>query len=594
MKQDRPTPVDGTAPESDDGLRPALASYLAFYHELIEAGAVVTGAGPADPNAGRADAPPLDAPAWLASVERHLRERKEGWATRTLWAVHEAYGRGRSFLDPERIPGTLEYAALSTVLHAAEVDGEPDPLAALVLRDDGRRGQYAGELAAFGRKVAELFAGELPTEAESRATTGDPPMLRWDAGFADLLEGMHGERARESAATLRKNAAARAAADPPLGGELWMLWARPEWGSKQGQRWMIAAADALWHDKWRPALVRERRPVALPVTGLLGMVTGALAGVGVEPGADGRAVLVDRQGRAVAHFEPRRLATAVQAEALEALALAGVAELRTVAAMRFVPWFAHAVQRRPDERAPLVFEGADGVNAYGRVAGAMGMDPEKHAGEVRGLLHALSSSILSYPDGGEAGVLLLDYRPGGGRGNPSRLTLTPGRPWLAGDVHALPDGAAYRALAPIPMLPDLAPPFVGDRRERGALGRLWLRILAELAHESADLARGLGAHIPGSRWAQLAREEGVLRPPPLLVEQVQDRWTRTGDAVFERVGPDRWHLAPAFAEERAMLEAGGKARIGASKGGKLSAKSKAEARERLADGTGKRPRTRKP
>jgi hypothetical protein len=527
-----------------------------------------------------------------AAIERHLRLREEGWPTRTLWAVHEAYEIAADLLDPDYIPGPLEYAALSAVLKGATVDGKPDPLGAAVLADDGKRGQYAGELTTWGRKVAsELFAGPKPTEAESRATMGDPPMLRWDAGFADLLDGMGGDRARAVAGAVRKAAADRAAEDPPLGGELWRLWARLEWGAgTEGRRWLVALADALWHDVWRPALVRERRPVAMSVTGLAGVVS-ALAGSSVAPDRGGRGVLLDRTGEPVARFEHRRLATAVQAEALEALALAGVRELRTVAAMRFIPWFAHAVQRRQNEAAPLEYEGGGGINAYGAVAEAMGLDPRDDAGKVRALLHALSCAILSYPDGGEASVLMLDYRPGGGRGNPSRLTLTPGRPWLAGDVHALPEGAAYRALAPIPLLPDLAPPFVGDRRERGALGRLYLRILAELAHHSPEIARGVGAHIPGDRWAALAREEGVIRPPPLLVGLVQDRWTRDGDdgpAVFERVGPDRWHLAPAFAEERAVLEEGGRQRIGASIGGKLAAASRAEARGRLADGKGRR------
>lgn len=531
-----------------------------------------------------------------AAIGRHLQLRAEGWPTRTLWAVHEAYEIAADLRAPERIPGRYEYDAVTAVLTPGGGE-EPDPLAAVALADDVKRGQYAGELTAWGRKVAALlFTGPKPTEDEARATveTTHGPALRWDADFANVLEGMGGKRARELAEAVRVNAAKRAAADPPLGGGLWKLWADLEHGDSYAPRWLRAVAGALWHDKWRPALVREGRPVALAVTGLLGVVGGALAGVAVQPGTDGRRVLVDRDGRAVARFERPRLATAVQAESLEALALAGVRELRTVAAARFVPWFAHAVQRRSDETAALTFEGADGVNAYGAVAAAMGMDPSKHEDDVRGLLHALSCAILSYPNGDEAGVLMLDYRKGGGRGNPSRLTLTPGRPWLAGDVFELPEGSAYRALAPIPMLPHHAPPFVGNRQDRAALARLYLRILAELAHQSPDLFRGLGAHIPGERWAELANAEGLRNPGPLALDAVKARWTRDGDdgdAVFALVGPERWHLAPAFAAEREMLEAGGKQRIGASKGGQLAVKAKAEARGRLATGKrGKGPR----
>ena len=522
-----------------------------------------------------------------AAIGRHLQLRAEGWPTRTLWAVHEAYEIAADLRAPERIPGRYEYDAVTAALTPGGGE-DPDPLAAVALTDDVKRGQYAGELTAWGRKVAALlFTGPKPTEDEARATVGTThgPALRWDADFANVLEGMGGKRARELAEAVREKAAKRAAADPPLGGDLWKLWADLERGNGYAPRWLEALARALWHDKWKPALVRERRPVALPVAGW-SMVMGVLAGRTVEPGADGRDVLVDREGRAVGRFEAPRLATAVYAEALEALALGGVRELATVAAARFVPWFAHAVQRRPDETAALVFEGAAGVNAYGTVAGAMGMDPEKHASAVRGLLMALQCTWFEYA-GREGGLLMAEYDGRRGRGHRSRLKLTPSSLWLSATVHDLPEGAEHRALAPIPLLPNFAPPFVGDPSERGALARLYLRILAELAHGNRDLASGIGAHIPGARWAELAREEGVRRPPPLLVTLVQDRWTRDGDdgpAVFERVGPDRWHLAPRFAAEREMLEAGGKQRIGASVGGKLAAKAKAEARGRLADG----------
>ena len=533
-------------------------------------------------------------------LEAWQAKRAEAWLTASLGPALETYRDVRELAGSEG-GGSWVWRAVTAVLNAAMVNGAPDPLAAVALADEGKRGGYGGEVFGYACRVSrEIFADDRPaTEDKARATedTEHGPALRWDAAFADLLDGMGTKRAGELADDVREAGAERTAAarstDPPPAGNLWRLWADLERGRGYTPRWLRLLADALWADVWRPALVRERRPVALAVTGLLGVVTGALAGVGVQPGTDGRRMLVDREGRAVSRFEVPRLATAVQAEALEALALAGVRELRTVAAVRFVPWFAHAVQRRPDETAALTFEGIDGVNAYGAVAAAMGMDPSKHADDVRGLLHALSCAILSYPNGDEASVLMLDYRKGGGRGNPSRLTLTPGRPWLAGDVFELPEGSAYRALAPIPMLPDHAPPFVGNRQDRGALARLYLRILAELAHESPDIYRGLGANIPGARWAELANAEGLRNPGPLALDAVKARWARDGDdgpAVFERLGPDRWHLAPAFAAEREMLEAGGKQRIGASSGGKLSTKAKAEARGRLADGKRKKGR----
>ena len=505
-----------------------------------------------------------------------------------LFALDAAREARRAALDlvNARNPGdgifaALDYAlALETERPDTAADGwKADPVAVAAGRDEGIRGRLAGELFAAAVGVARtVLAGPEPTdEAEARTAARTATVA-----LAVALE-RQGREGGARAERVRARAAERA--EKADAGEMWAVWI-----DGTPHRWLCLLALTLWADKWRPELARELRPVALPVANLSRML-GAFAAVDVQPGPDGRRVLVGRSGTTVARFEVHQLATAVEADALERLARAGVRELATVTAARFVSWFAHKVQRRPDETAPMTFEGGDGVgNAYGAVAAAMGMDPEKHGSGVRAMLCALNCTMLAYPDGSEAGVLLLDYRPGGGRGNPSRLTLTPGRPWLARDVFELPDGSGFRALAPIPVLPDYAPPFVGDRRERGALLRLYLRILAELAKESSDISRGMGAHIPGSRWAELAREEGVIRPPPLLVGLIQDRWTRDGDdgpAVFERVGPERWHLAAAFEAERRLLEEGGKQRIGASAGGTLSAKLRSEARGRLADGLGR-------
>lgn len=503
-------------------------------------------------------------------------------------------------------PGNLHYRAVYYALEAEE----GDELAKAAGEDGRLRDIFARELMRHARAVvAEVLTGDVPLSHEAACEAVDTeagPALRWDARFADYLEAVGGDRGAELAGHVRARAAERMAAHrseaPPPPGALWVLWlwklTRSEEGKSQ-PRWLLMLAMTLWPMVRRQVeeeRERERlasRPVTLPVASLR-MLSDVLTARDVKPADGGRSVLVDSRGAAVAAFQPRpRLATAVAADALEALARAGVGDLATVAAMRFVPWFAHAVQRREDERDPLVIAGTDGMNAYAVLAAAMGMRATADAAAVRGVLWALNATIVSYPDGGEAGVLLVDYRSGGGRGNPSRLELTPGRPWLWSDVYALPEGARHRALAPIPLLPNFAPPFVGDRRERAALGRLYLRILAELAHLAPDIARGRGAHIPGARWAELAREEGVQRPPPLLVGQVQDRWTRDGDdgpAILERVDNDRWHLAPAFEHERLCLEEGGRLRIGAAEGGKRSARKRRQAREQLAAGRLRKPK----
>jgi hypothetical protein len=316
----------------------------------------------------------------------------------------------------------------------------------------------------------------------------------------------------------------------------------------------------------------------------------------LAPARSGGEVLVNSESAVVGRWSPRET-TAVAAEALEALTRGAVATLATLTAVRFIQYFAHRVQRREKdkEKTPVVFEGRDGANAYGVLAEELGLHPLKDAATVRGLILALAGAVLLYADGSEAGVLLLDYRAGkGGRGNTSRLTLTPGRPWLSTDKD-LPDGADFRGLTPIPSLPRYAPPGVGDRRDHAAEARLYLRILTELTRGNTDLARGLGVSIPGHRWAELLREEGVNRPPPLLAQLLQDRWTQDGPdspALFERVGPDRWHLGPSFAAERAMLEAGGQGRIGSANAGRASVEARTSTRLRFAEGIGKRGKRR--
>jgi hypothetical protein len=531
-------------------------------------GVTVTVRGPN----GRPLALSEEAVVWLREAERLAR-----CDLSPAFVAGEALAAMRELVAPLDSPPAFVAAVRGTL------DRDGSAVAVDAAKSSERVALWALELLSVARTFAQMLTCPA-TDGDARELVAG--LMPWDAALVHRLEELGA--AADTVQNLREKRAAMVATPPR---ELWAFWTSPSGGGPP--RWVEWLARGLWLSRWLDAAKREMRPVALHVTGMSALVT-VLSGRKVDKADEGRSVLLDARGRAVASFRPRpHLATAVAADALEGLARAGVGELASIAAMRFVPWFAHAVQRRENESDPLVIVGADGMNAYGVLAAAMGMRASADANAVRGVLWAMASTMVTYPDGGEAGVLLIDYRPGGGRGNPSRLALTPGRPWLWSDVYDLPEGAKHRALAPIPLLPDFAPPFVGDPRERGALGRLYLRILAELAHLAPDIARGIGAHIPGARWAELAREEGVLRPPPLLVGLLQDRWTRDGDdgpAVLERVGTDRWHLAPAFDAERAMLEEGGKARIGASEGGKRAAKNKLKARARLADkALGKRP-----
>lgn len=515
--------------------------------------------------------------AGLSALYRYL------WARSPLFCAVEA----RRFVLDLLVSDEGSRLWLAAVDVALTPPGESDALSDLARADVARRVGYAGALVVAARTVARAVFQDPPPvdDTAARELTGNPPALLWDRRFAAELHRLGGARAPDVLALAVERARTS-------GADLWHLWA-PVDGPP---RWLRALARELWLSLWRPALAREHRPVALSRFAVE-KIGGVLLGRDVVHGPGERDVLVDADARPVALFGLPRLATLVDADALERLARPGVGELATIAAARFVPWFAEHVQRRPDERDPLVFEGADGVNAWGSVARALGLKASGSGDEVCRMIHALQATVIQYPNGDEAGVLMFDYRQGGGRGNPSRLTIRPGRAWLSSDVHDLPEGAEYRALTPIPPLEGYAPPFVGDRRERAALARLWLCLLVELTRGAPDLSLGLGVHIPGARWAELANTVGVLRPPPVLVGLLQDRWCRDDDAgaaVLQRVGPDRWHLAPRFAAERAMLEDGGRMRRGAVIGGRLAAKARAEALGRLADGLPRKPKGRRP
>lgn len=227
---------------------------------------------------------------------------------------------------------------------------------------------------------------------------------------------------------------------------------------------------------------------------------------------------------------------------------------------------------------------APGVPTFGALALTLGLRASE-GGDVLRMVRALASIVVSYPGGGFSSLLSVDYDPGPG-GRPSktgprrvsRLELTPGRPFRTKDPE-LPKDARFVALAPLPRLPAYLPPLVGDRREWWGLSRLYLHMLSELAHQSRDIAAGYGALIPAAALIQWAAELGIRQPPGLLIPSQLERWQRDGndgEAVFELVGPDRWHLHPRHEAERAMLEEGGRARTARSAAGLEGAKVRAE------------------
>lgn len=497
-------------------------------------------------------------------------------ALAALYRAESAAGAGARAVQTARAlvealdPTPEIFAAIRAMLAMLADDRTdvPDVLAGAAADDSQRLAGWAAVLLVEARSVVEAL-GDVPMD-EARAIAAA-------RAADDLLVGRLG-------ATVGAALAAAIAARPArAGGNAWSLW-RPR--MDEPARWLQWLARGLWTDRWRPEMEVATRTVALPLASLsrLGRILEVRS---LEPGRDGRPMLVDKDGRTSAAMTLPPQVTTVRAEDLETFARAGVGQLQTLAAARFIAMFAEKVQRRTNERAPLVWEGeSGGINAYGALAADLGLDPTRDATKARNLVSTLGSASISWPDGSEGSVMMWDYHPGGGRGRRSTLTLTPGRVWWSRDIEWLPAGADHRALAPIPHFEAYAPPMLGRSNERAAVARLWLRILAELAELAEELAKGNGAQIPGYRWATLANEVGV--PCSLVPDPIQDRWTHDGDdgpAILERIGVDRWHLAPAFAAERTLLENGGRIRIGAGEGGRKSVRAKTA---RLLAGGGKK------
>ena len=524
---------------------------------------------------------------WAGRMGAYLGRRADGWATRTLWAVHEAYGRAGDLLSPDYIPGALErYGLLHVLESATTADGKPDPLAGLVLADDARMGLYAGELTALAKRVArELFAGARPDEAGSRetVTVNGRPMLRWDAGFADILEGLNGPRARELANDLRDLSAERSAEVPPLGGELWRLWARVEIGSGWGRRprWMAALVDALWRDRWRPALERERRPVGLYRGGL----------VTILRCLDARKV--DDEGRIIGALgvtTGRVGALTVNADALRVMGRGPALRkaLDVTLAVRFVPWFASLVQRRETESEWVHLEGADGLSVWGAMVTSMGLVVnEVRVAAMKRAVTALAGQIVTL-DGGIEVSLFDGYRwiPGGGKtrggeGIRGRLALRPGPPWwtrTTKDQNGDPVWSKdYAYLAPIPVLDGWLPPLYGRDNEHAALARFWFLFLSELAEQAPRIVTHGAALFPTGRAASLALEAEVRTPPPLLIEKQLAMWKEA--EIIEEVEKNGYNLHPRFAAERAVLVEGGNRRIGAKADGQHGAAVRAALRK---------------
>jgi hypothetical protein len=422
------------------------------------------------------------------------------------------------------------------------------------------------------RGIAHLLE-EDPTATEPSALPEAAGMLAWTRGVLDHLED-YLARCEDAPTHARATLGARFAEDRRLEAEAWRegtplaFWHARHGELDRGPAWLNLIALAVWVLEVEPKVRRARRAV--------GVRMGTLAGFARIGTVE---VLAPREA-------PRGLQTRgdawVPTAALDAAALTrihrGIALLDTPTAPRMVAFLAHRIQRRLDPREPLEWRGTGGRNAWEALAAELEIEDAKRVREVRDVVETLGHLHYRTPTGREVGGLWTTYYdPGGGRGKVGRLTVTPNA-GISGTVDDT-DTGDDRFLVPLPALPGWCAPMIGRRNEYGAYARLWLWTLCRLREDAEDLTRQTGVLIDGATWAAAAVEVGLQIPEPLLVAQrLVDRWTQDGDdgrAVLERVAPNRYHLAPHLAAERAMLEEAGRRTIQGRKGGKAAAEQRA-------------------
>ena len=506
-------------------------------------------------------------------------ERDELWRTRATFAAGEAFAEVRA-LAAATNPGPAHFEAVERALAHAE-GNEPDPLAAVALADTGRRSQYAGELLTAAASVALLFEGEPPaTEDEARATveTTHGPALRWDADFANVLEGMGGPVAAELAGKVRTKAAELAAAalnpvipgtPPPVAGGMWLLWA--ELAPPPAPRWLRVLARVLWADKWRPALVddaeRERRrgmygsvsilPLAVnrAVTGLMdARRTGDIIGE--------QLILFGVDRREIGRVELARVDVRIHARLVELLAEAppAVDALFTFALRGgFERW--REVPRDGLGDGQLLIEG--GKRGLSVLLGCNEKDAD----------YALTwGQQLTLPDIDVKGLWTWHgtyIAPRPGRGAVGMLTIQQALLPKAEQKHK----GKGRYFAPW----TAAPPLPADRTQRGPALHFWRLLgvkLAEIA--AAGKLRAGRAILSGSVLESIGKQAGE----PRWRERLRD-WTDAG-ALDE--ASDGWRYGRLYAAEQKVLEDSQRVENKAAKGGR----ARAEKAERARDGTMKR------
>lgn len=444
------------------------------------------------------------------------------------------------------------------------------------------------DVGAVARAIEPVEAGQTwPPVAPSVRIEALPTVDGMFAPTRDVLEGL---RAYVKAAPVEhptwhdarriwlldglEKEGGRARADWDAGAPL-RVWDLRVGDLDRGPAWLGLVGLAVWALELEPAIAPARRPAALRIPVLEGILETLARPRRIR---DGGEVVADTPNARtpVAWYPDVVTADAAYLERVTA----GVGSLTHPLAPRVVVYVAHAIQRRISPRDPVVWEPADGWSAWERITAEVLDSPERPHPErvrnVRALIHAIGPMHFRGRDGSMTAGLWTTHTsgdPAGGRGKPSVVTLTPNAGLFTSNAGDYNGRSAY--LAPLPRIPGWAPPGVGRKNDAGASARLWIWFLVQLRDQAEDLARGYGgALLEPADWVRGAAHVGMTSPGPLAIGRYLEVWKGNNDrgiVVIEELTPGRYNLAPQFAAERAMLEDGGRRSLDGAKRGRASA-----------------------
>jgi hypothetical protein len=422
------------------------------------------------------------------------------------------------------------------------------------------RERLASELEAALVARLEALGDALPTGG--RLPEGDDACR---ARFTSMNEAFaaHVERLGATGAGL----AADVRGGPGEGASLWRLWAASD-GPVPGCRFAVRLALALLLDTVVPALeASARKPPAI----VRPVYQYAIDFHSRGRVYDERSQQLSFDGQALARLCAQAGAS-IDMSALQK----GLGLLGSVVSHKVFRWEVFSVHERFLRGDPLpnvlVVNGG-----WSALAKALGLNPDKHASDVRSVVLAQAHFSSRFPDGSQGTMLSYTEKAAFGRTERARVTITVGAPLLPGYVEGIGEKVgrasieARQARKLVPILREV-PPLVGRPNEHGAQISLSMYVVAEMRDKAKELVTDGGVHLPFDALVGLADRSSLPRRHGLLL-RLLDRWTADGAGGFlERVDRDRYTLGRPHEAERLFLEEAGRRELVGAKAGRASAR----------------------